>query len=147
MLKNWNFERLFTTFHMSRVMCHMSHVTCHMTCEHIFFSFSFWPKWRKLIGGGSVIIGQSKVVLFRSNTCPNPSAGVTGCRWKTRPCDPGRAELTLQPNLGWEETREEVQTLPSTNGSKTGVHMKNGANLQIRILPKFSLAAQVFGGV
>ena len=37
-LRTWNFERRFTSPHMSRVICHMSHVTCHM---QFLISFSF----------------------------------------------------------------------------------------------------------
>ena len=30
-LGTWNFERMFTSHHMSRVICHVSRVTCHMS--------------------------------------------------------------------------------------------------------------------
>ena len=66
-LESWNFDRIFTPYHVSCVMCHVSPLTCHVspvTC--IFFSFSLfytqnWKKVVELVSGGSVINGAYPV--------------------------------------------------------------------------------------
>ena len=60
MLETWNFERIFTSLHMSHVMCHMSHFKCHMShitghMTFFLFIYLFFYKVVKLVDGGSVI--------------------------------------------------------------------------------------------
>ena len=46
-LGSWNFERMFTPNHVSRVTCYVSSVTCQVSgvkCHNIFFLFFFFHK-------------------------------------------------------------------------------------------------------
>ena len=59
-IASWNFERRFTSRHLSCVTCHMSHITCHVSHVTLFFYF-FLDRGLKLIGGGSVNNGAYPV--------------------------------------------------------------------------------------
>ena len=75
-LENWNFERKFTSLHMSQVNCHMARVTCHVshvtyhvshiTCPILFSFFSLFFSYKvvKLGGWGSLSTGPTPSSFF-----------------------------------------------------------------------------------